>query len=220
MAPESANTCSASPRAAAEPTPLGSRFCLERTQGTLLGALVDVSGVRGQSSPQKLEANCQPQEDRETRTTWAEAEEGRTSRKGLARQQSKEDSQSLHQERGRLSLSWESSMQGQARAGGKWMGPGQAFRPWRLSYRPSLRPHLLLPFQAPSLSTQPRPKPLCPSPLKDTWSHAPGLTAMSPESSDGHAPGLTGMPPESSDVGVAPPAASASGPLTGLICVS
>ena len=103
---------------------------------------------------------------------------------------------------------------------GKWMGPGQAFRPWRLSYRPSLGPYLLLPFQAPSLSTPARPNPLCPSRLKDTWSHAPGLTGMSPESSDGHTPGLTGMSPESSDVGVAPPAASASGPLTDLICVS
>ena len=91
---------------------------------------------------------------------------------------------------------------------GKWMGPGQAFRPWRLSYRPSLGPYLLLPFQAPSLSTPARPNPLCPSRLKDTWSHAPGLTGMSPESSDGHTPGLTGMSPESSGVGVAPPAAS------------
>ena len=58
----------------------------------------------------------------------------------------------------------------------------------------SFRPHLLLPFQVPSLSIQARPKPLCPPPLKNTWSHAPGLTGMSPESSDGHAPGLTGMP--------------------------
>ena len=88
-------------------------------------------------------------------------------------------------------------MQGQRKARGRWgewMGPGQAFRPRRLSYRPSLRPHLLLPFQAPSLLIQARPKPLCPPPLKNTWSHAPGLTGMSPESSDGHAPGLTGMP--------------------------
>ena len=71
-------------------------------------------------------------------------------------------------------------MQGQRKAleGGEWMGPGQAFWPQRLSYRPSLRPHLLLPFQAPSLSIQACPKPLCPPPLKHTWSHAPGLTGM------------------------------------------
>ena len=113
-------------------------------------------GSEGRAHLRSLGSTCQPQEDRQT------------NRQGQCGQRQKKEGHpgrdlhssspsyprdvahtvSIRNNEDYLPI-WENSMEGrQEDRRGEHMGPGQAFRPWRLCSRPSSTPHLLLPFQA------------------------------------------------------------------------